>query len=361
MSRRSSGEGTIVQRKDGLYQASLQVEGKRRTVYAKTRQEVVIKLDELKRQAIRLGALPDAGLRNVNDLMDSFLETIAPRVRPSTLSTYKQQCNKHIRPALGKLPLAKVTPYRLQSLYAAIRESGRKRTSEAVHSLLRQAFDLAELWQWVAENPCKRVVRPTHQAERKEMWTHEQLRTFLDGTRDHWLHPLWVTLVCTGCRLGELLALTWSDVDLAEGRISIAKTVQRVDGEWIVTCPKTQAGLRTVTLPQEGVDALQHQAQLRLANGGGSLVFSRTTDPIHRATVSHAMQRECDRLGVPRLTPHGLRHMHASLLLDQGLPIPLVSQRLGHSNPAMTMSVYAHVIIKRDDEATRAIERAMAM
>jgi integrase len=359
MARRSNGEGAITQRQDGRWQASLQVDGRRRTVYGRTRAEAAAKLAELQRQATKAGTLPDPGKRTVGDLLDAWLETVTPNLKPATVAQYTLECDKHIRPALGGVRLAKVSPDRLQRLYAGLRKSGRGRTAELVHALLRQAFGLAVLWRWLPENPCERVVRPTHQAERKALWSPNELRTFLDATYEHWLGPLWALLAYSGVRLGEALALTWADVDLATGRIVIAKTVQRIGGRWVVSEPKTRAGVRTVTLPPEAIEALRRQAERRLAAGGGALVFASEGQPLHRATVAHAMRRECDRLGLPPVTPHGLRHLHASLLLAEGLPIPAVSQRLGHANSAITMAVYAHAIGKDDSAATQAIARAI--
>lgn len=364
MARRSNGEGAITRRKDGRWQASLQMDGKRKTVYGKTRAEAAAKLAELQRQAAKAGSLPDPGRRTVGDLLDAWLETVTPNLKPATIAQYTLECDKHIRPALGNLRLAKVSPDRLQRLYAGLRKSGRGRTAELVHALLRQAFGLAVLWRWLPENPCERVVRPTHQAERKELWSPDELRRFLDGTRDHWLGPLWALLAYSGCRLGEALALEWADIDLTTGRVVVSKTIQRIGGEWVVTEPKTKAGVRVITLPAEAIDALRRQAERRLAkgmqaSGGGALVFASNGQPLHRATVAHAMRRECDRLGLPPVTPHGLRHLHASLLLAQGLPVPAVSQRLGHANSAITMAVYAHAIGKDDSAATAAIARAI--
>lgn len=367
--RRSNGEGSVSRRKDGRWQAALQIEGRRKAVYGATRGEAVAKLAELRRQAVRAGGLPDDANRTVNELLDAWLDAATPNLKPATIAQYTLECDKHIRTSLGGLRITKVTPHRLQLLYTTLRRSGRERTAELVHVLLRQAFSLAVRWRWLPENPCNRVVRPTHRAVRKEMWSPEQVCAFLDGTAAHWLSPLWALALFSGCRLGELLALTWADVTEDRTSISVTKTLQRVNGEWIVDTPKSHAGHRHIALPPEATVALNRQwlqqAQWRLAAGpvwqSGNLVFSAEQGtPIHRATVAHAMARECDKLGLPRLTPHGLRHMHASLLLAQGLPIPAVSERLGHAHPGITLEVYSHAIGRHDTLAAEAIGRAVS-
>lgn len=211
-------------------------------------------------------------------------------------------------------------------------------------------------------------------AQRPSLWTRDQLRRFLDGTREHWLSPLWTLLAYSGVRLSEALALTWTDVDLAAGRVTICKAVQRIGSEWVVAEPKTEAGARAITLPPEAIEALERRAEKVGAHCAGKvsaqdgpnpdkrMVFAGERDGgvLGHSTVGHAMRRECRRLGLPPVTPHGLRHLHASLLLASGVPIPAASQRLGHATSAITMRVYAHALGEDDSRATAAIERALA-
>ncbi len=367
-SKRAHGEGSVTQRKDGRWQAALQVDGRRRVVYGRTRREAADMLGELKRQAAKSGGLPDPGRRTVGDLLDAWLETVAPNLKPATIAQYRLEVENHLRPALGHVRLARLNAAQIQRLITALQASGRRRTASLVLALLRQALALAVRWGWMADNPADRVVRPQHRAPEKTMWDAGQLGAFLQGTAGYWLGPLWVVAVATGCRLGELLGLTWGDVDIAAGTLAVQRTLQRVDGEWISDGPKTRAGARTLALPGEALAALQRQrawqAERRLRLGpdwpATDLVFTTAEgQPIHRATVAHAMARECDRLGLPRMTPHGLRHLHASLLLAEGLPIPTVSKRLGHANAGVTMTVYAHAIGQGDAGAADAIGRAL--
>ncbi len=360
MDRRSVGEGTIFQRQDGRWQASLQVDGRRKTVYGKTRTEAAGKLAELQRQASTTGTIPSPGRRTLNVLLDAWLEIKAPHLKPKTAHDYRHTCDRYIRPALGKTLLTRLEPARIERLLA--RHHAHPRTAQKVYLRLSQALALAVRWGWLASNPCDRVDAPRYRAKRKTLWTPEQLRRFLDATRDHWLGALWTFLAYSGCRLGEALALTWQDVDLGAGRVVVCKAVQRIEGHWVVSEPKTQAGIRAITLPAEATEALRRQAERRLASGGGPLVFAAQRDGelLAHTTVQAAMRRACKRLGLPKVTPHGLRHLHASLLLAQGLPIPAVSQRLGHANSAVTMAIYAHALNKDDSAATAAIGRALA-
>ncbi len=357
--RRSPGEGTLTQRKDGRWQGALQVDGRRRTVYGATRQEAAQKLDVLKRQAASTGGLPNPAKRTLNDVLDAWLDAKRPIWKPITLDSYTKVCTHDIHPTLGRLPIGKVSPERISRLLAALQRQGKHRTALKVYRALSQALGLAVRWGWLAHNPCDRVDVPRYRPERKQVWTPKELRRFLGGTVDHPQYPLWLFLATTGCRLGEALALEWGDVDLGAGTLSITKSVQRVNGKWVTSEPKTAAGVRTIALPSEAVAALHRQVAWRLAHGAGSLVFAgEGGQPIHASTVEHAITRQCERLALPRITPHGFRHLHASLLLAEGLPLPEVSRRLGHATPAITAQVYAHTV--RDDApAVAAIERAL--
>lgn len=368
MPRRANLEGSITQRQDGRWQASLQVDGHRRTVYGKTRQEVAGKLEALKRQASQAGALPEPGKRTLNDLLDAWLEVKAPTLKPRTLADYRDICERYLRPALGPLRLSKLTPDRIERLYARYQAEGKSRTALKCHRALAQALALAVRWGWLEANPCDRAQAPRHRYRRPQPWTVEQVQAFLNGTKEHWLYPLWLTLIATGCRLGEAMALTWADVDLEAGTLTIAKSAQRIGGQRVVSGPKTQAGIRTITLPKEVLAALrdwrstQEAQRLWLCPNwqGGDFIFTTPKGlPLGGTTAAHALQRECRRLGLPPMTPHGLRHLHASLLLAAGLPVPLVSKRLGHANPGVTMAIYAHALGKDDRAATEAISRAL--
>jgi len=367
-SRHSPGEGSVTQRQDGRWQASLQVDGHRRTVYGKTRQEVVAKLEALKRQASQAGALPDPGKRTLNDLLEAWLEVKAPTLKERTLADYQEICQNYISPALGTLRLDKVTPDRIQRLCARWQRMGKARTALKCYRALAQALDQATQWGWLAHNPCERIEAPRYRPQRKTLWALDELQAFLAGTRAHWLYPFWLVAVSTGARVGELLALEWGDVDWEQGALAIRRSAQRLAGQRVVTGPKTLAGIRTITLPQEVLATLRDwrstQEAQRLWLGpnwqGGDFIFTTPKgQPLSASTVEYVLSRECRHLGLPPMTPHGLRHLHASLLLAAGLPVPLVSKRLGHANPGVTMAIYAHALGKDDRAATEAIARAL--
>lgn len=347
---RSPGEGTIIRRRDGRWAAALQVGGKRRWVYGVTRAEVVAKLNALKRQ-VTGGQLPDPGRRTVQDLLTAWLDVVRPRLRPSTLDSYRRVIETHITPAMGTVRLSRLSPARLQALYADLVGQGKERTAAKVHAVLRRAFRLGVKWGWVGDDITQRVEAPRYRPERRPLWGVEDLRTFLAGAQSHPLFGLFAFLLASGCRLGEALGLRWEDISPLDGTVTIQRSVHYLRGQLVVGRPKTRSGERTVALPHSIIALLGFSPERQ-----GWVFAGRDGQPLRHDVVEKAMRRLCHGLGLQPITPHQLRHLHASLLLAGGLPLPNVSKRLGHANTQVTAAVYSHALPGRDREAVRLLE-----
>lgn len=370
MARRSAGEGSICRREsDGRWQAAVQLDGVRKTVYGKTRAEVVAKLDGLRRTATETGALPDPGRRTFGDLLDEWLAQVGERCRPTTLANYRCVAERHVRPALGKLPLGKLGPERLARLYRLVAKEG-ERLPALVHVVCRGACRLGVTWRWLAHDPTEHLRPPTYRAPSRGVWTREELVRFQVGSREHWLSPLWRFLLASGLRLGEATALRWSDCDLEAATVHVSGTLTRLGGTWAIGQAKTGAALRTVALPVEGVAALKRQraqqAEWRLRAGRswqpaieGLAFTNREGWPLHRATAAHALERTCAKLGLPILTAHGLRRQHISLALEAGAGVAAVARRVGHSDPKVTWQSYARAV-STDADVAAVVERALS-
>jgi integrase len=208
-------------------------------------------------------------------------------------------------------------------------------------------------WGWLAANPVDRLVRPAARKKVREWWTMEQCEQFLSATEASRWWPLWACGISTGCRLGELLALRWTDVDWGESALHIERTGQHLDNTWQVKQPKTASGRRTLPLHPLAVAALRRQRsqqaewQLRAGSvwAGNGLVFtSREGRPLRRFDAARAIRNAVRRLGLPPATTHSLRHLAGSLALQGGAPLPLVSRFLGHADTGITARVYSHAL-----------------
>lgn len=390
--RRANGEGTITKRKDGRYHAAAYVyrpDGTRtrRFVYGKTREEVADKLTELQ-EMTRQGIPAASSTMAFGDYLTYWLATIAPaRLKPATLNSYEGLSRLYIRPALGKKRLNRLSPADIRKFLAEFKAAclcclrgadaarpeekraccavGRcckrlpsARTVQYVHAVLRSALQQAIREEMIARNVARIVETPT--VDRTEVRPLEsgEVRLLLKTAQPHRLYAMWLLLVATGLRRGEVLGLTWSDIDLAAGTLRVRRNVQRIRRELLFGTPKTMRSVRTISLPKRCVLALtahkEQQEQERKVAGAkwqpvpghpAGVVFTtvtgRVTDP---RSLNRMLTVLCRDAKVRRVRVHDLRHTCASLLLAQGVDARTIMETLGHSTITMTLDTYAHVM-----------------
>jgi integrase len=201
-------------------------------------------------------------------------------------------------------------------------------------------------------------------------WTVDELRTFLQRSQGDRLWPLWQVLAATGLRRGEVLGLTWRDLDAAAGRLVIARAwVTTVGGETSLQAPKTARGRCQVALDGATVAALKawrsQQVTERLALGAAyadnDLIFCRADGvPYSPGYISAQFKAQAKAAGLPTIRLHDLRHTHASLMLQQGVHPKVVSERLGHGSTAFTMDVYAHTTPALHADAAESVAALLA-
>lgn len=304
-------------------------------------------------------------------LTDKWLPIQQAQLRRSTFDSHRRNLELHVLPVLGRVPLHKLTAEDLDSLYARLLTNGRRdgkgglsvKTVRNIHGVLHKALSDALRKGSVVRNVATVADPPKlSSAKRPEIkvWTAEQLRTFLDQIRESRSYAALFVVAHTGMRRGEILGLRWSDVDLDDARLSVRQAVISVAYEMQTSDVKTGAGRRTIDLDDRTISVLRRwrktQAEEKLLLGAryrdSDLVFARADgDPIHPDLFSQTFDRAVAKSGLPDITLHDLRHTHATLLLKAGVPVKVVSERLGHSNPAFTMSVYQHVIPGMQAEA----------
>ncbi|MEV1145994.1 tyrosine-type recombinase/integrase [Micromonospora sp. NPDC049799] len=331
-------------------------EGKRsrKWVYGKTEREVLGKLVDLRRrqeQGQNLAAAP----RTVGEWLDEWLRMKErDGTRPSTLQGYRKLIENHVRPALGRLALDKLTPTVIRRLLAEKTDAGLSATTvRHIHGLIRNSLGDAEREELVHRNAAKSVRPPAmRQVERRALGVDEAKR-LLDVLRGHRLEGLYVCALTVGLRRGELLGLAWSDIDFDAGTLTVRQTVQRAGGRLQLVAPKTERSRRTVPVPAQTLALFRahrrQQAADRLAAGerwqDHGLVFpSKVGTPMDPDHIDRTWHKIRVAAGLDWLRLHDLRHACATFLLVSGASPRTVMKVLGHSQIGLTMNTYAHVL-----------------
>jgi integrase len=305
------------------------------------------------------------------------------RLKPQTRASYAKNWRNHVEPyPLASLPLAQVTGAKLTTHYRMLETSGRKdhkagsglsaRTVRYLHTTIHRVLAQAVKDGLLARNPADAATPPTaNEARPPEMtcWSAAQLAAFLGWARENAANcPLWHVLAHTGMRRGEALALRWRDFSADTGTLTVRRSagMVRVKGEgaeMVESSTKTSKP-RVVDLDPATVAVLKSWRKergslaLQLARDD-ALIFGDLEDA-HRngEHVSRQFGRDVARcreaLGedaLPVVRLHDLRHSHATILLTAREPVHVVSQRLGHASPVITMTVYAHVLPGSQREA----------
>ena len=369
--RRGHGEGSIY-RAGGRYVGALELgwhNGKRqrKVVYAKTRREVVEKLDQLKEQR-RSHTLTLTDRQRLETFLRKWLDEVqAPRVRPRTLEAYEWAV-AHIDSEIGDVRLHVLGPQHVHQLLDAKRRAGLSdRSVEQIWQVLKRALKTAVKWGIVRVNVADSVDPPRPCHRQVEVFTAEEVQSILGVADHHRLGAGFSLAVLVGLRRGELLGLRWDDLDLdgPAPTLRVRQQLQRVGGQLTSSAPKSERSRRTIVLPRVGVILLKshraRQAQERLANGDrwndDGLVFTTTTgSPIDPRNAARQWHKLLDDAGVARRPLHHARHTAASVLLSAGVPLKIVSETLGHSTVTLTADRYGHLLPADSDRVAEALD-----
>ena len=350
--KRGQGEGSIYQRKDGMWVAAISTPEGRKLRYAKTRQLAAQKLQELQQAAA--GGLPEARRDiTVEDLMGEYLAHKKAQWRPRSYQSAEASVRLHIVPTLGKVKLAGLTPHAIQ---AWLRKLGESRTSAKARQHLRAACHLALRWGWLVRNPVDATDPPTVKLRQPPELSIDLAGRVLAACEGTDAYPLVCVLLGCGMRLGEAMALRRSDWDKEIATLTVTGQLQRINGETVRSPTKTKQGNRVVALSSWVQDALlalpESEPDALPELGSSALLFGRYGREWWRVLIMARLKEA----GIEGLRLHDLRHAYASLLLDANVPIVQVSAALGHSKPSVTMSIYAHRLGGADRRTADALE-----
>jgi integrase len=350
---------------------------RRRKVTGATENIVKARMRELKVDADRGLVARDKNI-TLATFLRSWIEHTLPRsVAPSTLALYSHIVEAYIIPTIGRRRLSSLSPSDVDDMIRQLSARGLSpNTQRSARSVLRKSLRFAIREKLATSNAATESdpVRVPQRAGRT--LTVDEARQFLDFVDDDRLAAAWITGLMVGLRLGELLALEWSDLqlDTAPATLTVRTSLKRLAGVGLVrTETKTLTSMRTVHLPDQTIAALRlhrtRQLEERLAAGevweplplGADLVFrTEYGTAIDPANLRHRCYKLTEESGIGRRSPHELRHSAASLMLAFGVPLKVVSETLGHSSIRVTADVYGHLVDEQRSQAAEAMSLGLS-
>lgn len=341
VARREWGSGSIYRTRSGRWRVAVRLGsdpfGKpiRKEWQVRTEAQARTKLRDIQRRLA--GGLPaEASRMTLGAYTQEWLSGVTPTVRPNTAAFYRTLAEVHLEP-LASRQLAHIGPADIRRLIAdELAEGYATRTVRGVLDVLRMILKSAVVDGILPRNVAELVKPPQLIQAEPAHFTAEQARRFLEVAADDPLGSFYATALGTGLRRGELLGLTWRDVDLSGGEI-------------VVRRGKTAAAARRIPLPAFAALGLRDSPR------GPGPVW-----PVRPEVVTRRMAELCEKAGLPRLTLHGLRHSTASILYAEGVPEFVIQSILGHSKVGMTKH-YTHVEQEQQREAMDRLGKAIAL
>jgi len=350
------------------------------------------------------------------------------QLEKTTLEDYNAVLTQKIIPSLGHLKISKIKPTHLQSFYNNLLEDGIRKdgktggyspaTIKKVHAVISSILSSAVDWQIIESNPCERVSPPKQKniSDNVKHFTLEQAETFLNAIEMDYVTtykahdrmddtgkeykvrqytetrgiPLQFIVFFNlalfgGLRRGELIALTWDDIDFGHNSISITKSTGYANKEMLTKAPKNNSSIRVITVPCPIVDLLTNykteQKKLKVSIGdqwkgkqgknwqGENHIFIQWNGKQMNLASPYKTFKEIikkynatvrdESLELPNIPLHGLRHTSATLLISKNIDVKTVSARLGHAQTSTTMNIYAHSLKKLDEKASAALDNLL--
>ena len=354
----------------------------RTTVTANTKKGVKIKA----REAVNAFAANGYSVKEkptittYRELVALWWESYKNTIKPNSQQSMEGIVRLHILPVFGDYKLDKLTTPIIQQQVnkwadkANKGEKGAYANYSFLNNINRRILQYGVTMQVIQHNPARDVIIPRKQQNKEhkvKFFNNQELKQFLDYLEDldqssyenFFDYVLYKTLLASGCRIGEALALEWSDIDLKKGTISISKTLNRYQE---TNTPKSKAGLREIDIDKATVSLLkqykkrQQVQSWQLGRSEGIVFTPFTTKYAYACLLRKRLQSHFKAAGVPDISFHGFRHTHATIMLYAGIEAKDLQYRLGHSNISMTLNTYVHATKEGAKKAVSIFEAAIS-
>lgn len=379
MNKKSNGEGTIYKKDNGTWRGQLTVgykeDGtlKRKSFTGKTKKEVILKMEEF-RTLNNKGMLPNDDTITLSQWFHTWLFNYRKNdLKPSSFERYEGIYRNYLENSnLGKTKLKDLRTSHLQVYYNELSTNGKPAsTIKNINKYLKACLNQALKENYIMKNYCTLVTLPKVESSKNTIkaFTMEQQQTFMHESLKHDKGIIYIFALGTGLRLGELLALRWSDINLKDKTVSVNKNIKETyafdDKEEkhytvVEQLPKTDTSIRTVPLNDNLIELLQEHRKNQLNERDQNidiyfddyLVFASSTgNYLSGGNVRKKFKDILNICNLPDFRIHDLRHTFATRLFEKGIAPKTVQTLLGHTDIQTTLNIYTHVMDNTKNEA----------
>lgn len=287
----------------------------------------------------------NSGNINLHISIEKFTEIYfrdkALDLKERSIKNKKYMIERHIIPCLGKRLIDTVTSADIVQWQNMMKKKGYKPTYlRMVNNQINALFNHAEMIYGLSENPCKKVKKMgKSDADKLSFWTKEEYNTFISSLdKNDRYYTMFQILFWTGCREGELLALTKQDIDLKNMTINIDKTYFRSNQQDVITSPKTEGSIRVITIPEFLNEEIKRYIERLYDYPDNERLF-----PITARALQNKLKRQIEKVGLPHIRVHDFRHSHVAFLINEGVQPLLIKDRVGHKDIKITLNTYGHL------------------
>jgi integrase len=304
---------------------------------------------------------PDTKM-SFQELTKLWLEEKEDNVRESTIYSYKRVLDARILPFFKKMDVKGVKPLHIHNFYQKLKKEGLSgKYISYVGVILNSIFNKGLQMEFIVSNPVGKANKPKSTKKKQLSWSREEALQFLDAAQvrsDYYL--AYLLAFYTGMRIGEVLGLHWSDIDLDKQVIHVQHTLTLNEGKYVIGPVKTDSSNRSIPIGDNLIQQLEEHKKFS-SNTSEEMVFvTKKGKYVVPYTLRYIMKKICEELDLPLIRFHDIRRTHTSILIDEGVSPKVVSQRLGHSDVSITLNIYTDVFDERQVEASDKMDEILS-
>ena len=369
--KRGNNEGSIFKRKNGIWRAQVTAGGKRLSYSSKKRSDCQAWIRSTLHR-VDNGLTFDKAQVTVEEFLNRSLASTKSALRHNTWQQYSQIVRDHILPSLGSIKVVDLRPDLIQALYDnKVDEDVGLRTIQLTHAVFRRFLNRAVKLGLLPNNPTDMTSPPKPRQKEMQILDDSQVQRLIITAKTIQIRnmALYQLAITTGMRQGELLGLKWQDLDWEQKTLHILRQLKHdsTDGS-IFSQLKTRSSARTIVIGLETLSILKNHQQRQFSEitkvgkrwQDHDLVFPSTIGtPFNPRNLFRQYKILLQEAGLPAIRFHDLRHTAASLMLNHGIPVLIVSKRLGHAKPSITLDIYGHLIPSMQEQVAQIMDEVI--